>query len=70
MGAGDKVVRPVLMARLTLRELKRTLHPRAILPVKLGGHVVPEHTLRDVQVFMLFYLLTLCGTATVVAFRQ
>ena len=51
------------------RELKRTLHPRAILPVKLGGQVVPEHTLREVQVFMLFYLLTFSvGTATVVAF--
>ena len=66
---GPKVVRHVLMARLTLRELKRTLHPRAILPVKLGGRVVPEDTLRDVQVFMLFYLLTFAiGTATVVAF--
>jgi trk system potassium uptake protein TrkH len=65
---GPKVVRHVLMARLTLRELKRTLHPRGILPVKLGGRVVPEHTLRDVQVFMLFYLLTFAvGTAIVVA---
>jgi trk system potassium uptake protein TrkH len=65
---GPKVVRHVLMARLTLRELKRTLHPRAVLPVKLGGRVVPEHTLRDVQVFMLFYLLTFAvGAAVVVA---
>ena len=65
---GPKVVRHLLMARLTFRELKRTLHPRAILPVKLGGRVVPEHTLRDVQVFMLFYLLTFAaGTAILVA---
>jgi trk system potassium uptake protein TrkH len=65
---GPKVVRHILMARFTIRELKRTLHPRAILPVKLGGRVVPEHTLRDVQVFMLFYLLTFAvGTAIVVA---
>jgi trk system potassium uptake protein TrkH len=57
------------MARLTFRELKRTLHPRAILPVKLGGRVVPEDTLREVQIFMLFYLLTFAvGTALVVAF--
>jgi trk system potassium uptake protein TrkH len=64
---GPKVVRHVLMARFTLRELKRTLHPRAVLPVKLGGRVVPEHILRDVQVFMLFYLLTFAvGTAVVV----
>lgn len=66
---GPKVVRHVLMARFTLRELKRTLHPRAVLPVKLGGRVVPEHILRDVQVFMLFYLLTFAvGAAVVVIF--
>ena len=65
---GPKVVRHVLMARYTLRELKRTLHPRAVLPVKLGGRVVPESILRDVQVFMLFYLLTFAvGVAIVVA---
>ena len=65
---GPKVVRHVLMARLTLRELRRTLHPRGVLPVKLGDRVVPEHTLRDVQVFMLFYLLTFAvGTAIVIA---
>jgi trk system potassium uptake protein TrkH len=65
---GPKVVRHVLMARYTLRELKRTLHPRAVLPVMLGGRVVPESILRDVQVFVLFYLLTFAvGTAIVVA---
>jgi trk system potassium uptake protein TrkH len=63
---GPKVVRHLLMARFTLRELKRTLHPRAVLPVKLGGRVVPEHILRDVQVFMLFYLLTFAVGAAVV----
>ncbi|OFW12566.1 MAG: hypothetical protein A3F70_04130 [Acidobacteria bacterium RIFCSPLOWO2_12_FULL_67_14] len=63
---GPKVVRHILMARLTMRELKRTLHPRGVLPVKLGGHVVPEHTLRDVQVFMLFYMLAFAVGATVV----
>lgn len=63
---GPKVVRHVLMARFTLRELKRTLHPRAVLPVKLGGRVVPEHILRDVQVFVLFYLLTFAVGAAIV----
>jgi trk system potassium uptake protein TrkH len=65
---GPKVVRHVLMARFTIRELKRTLHPRAVLPVKLGGRVVPEHTLRDVQAFMLFYLLTFSVGASVIVF--
>jgi trk system potassium uptake protein TrkH len=66
---GPKVVRHILMARYTLRELKRTLHPHAVLPVKLGGRVVPEPVLRNVQVFMLFYLLTFAaGAAIVVGF--
>ena len=66
-GGGPKVVRHVLMARYTLRELRRMLHPRAVLPVKLGGRVVPEPILRDVLVFMLFYLLTFAvGAALVV----
>ncbi len=65
---GPKIVRHLLMARLTFRELTRTLHPRGVLPVKLGGRVVPEEILRDVQVFMLFYLLTFAvGAAIVVA---
>lgn len=64
---GPKVVRHVLLARYTLRELKRTLHPRAMLPVKLGGRVVADDVLRNVIVFMLFYVLTFAlGTAIVV----
>ena len=67
-GGGPKVVRHVLMARYTLRELTRVLHPRAVLPVKLGGRVVPEPILAAVQVFMLFYLLTFSvGVAVVIA---
>lgn len=63
---GPKVVRHVLMARYTLRELRRTLHPRAVLPVKLGERVVPDATMREVVVFMLFYILTFAIGATIV----
>jgi trk system potassium uptake protein TrkH len=63
---GPKVVRHLLMARLTFRELRRAMHPRAVLPVKLGGRVVPETILRDVQIFMLLYVLTFAVGATLV----
>ena len=56
-GGGPKVVRQVLIARYTLIELRRTLHPRGVLPVKLGGRVVPDDVMRGVLVFFLFYLL-------------
>ena len=54
---GPKVVRQLLIARYTLTELRRTVHPRGVLPVKLGGHVVPDDVMRGVLVFFLFYLL-------------
>jgi trk system potassium uptake protein TrkH len=54
---GPKVVRHVLIARYTLIELRRMIHPRGVLPVKLGGRVVPDDVMRGVLVFFLFYLL-------------
>ena len=65
-GGGPKVVRHVLLARYTLRELRRTLHPRAVLPVKLGGRVVPETVLQGVVVFFLFYMLTFAVCSAIV----
>lgn len=63
---GPKVVRHVLLAKFTLHELRRTLHPRAILPVKLGGRVVPAHVLQGVVVFFLFYMLTFAVASAIV----
>ena len=55
---GPKIVRHLLLARFTLQELRRTMHPRAILPVKLGGRVVAPQIVQGVIVFFLFYMLT------------
>jgi trk system potassium uptake protein TrkH len=65
-GGGPKVVRHVLLAKFTLQELRRTLHPRAVLPVKLGGRVVPPNIMQGVVVFFLFYMLTFALCAAVV----
>ena len=63
---GPKVLRHVLVGRSTLTELRRILHPRAVLPVKLRGKVVPEEIMRNVLVFFLFYILMFALCATVV----
>jgi trk system potassium uptake protein TrkH len=65
---GPKVVRQLLIARYTRMELRRIIHPRGVLPVKLGGRVVPDDVMRSVLVFLLFYLLVFAVcTAIVVA---
>ena len=63
---GPKVVRHLVLARYTLQALRRTLHPRAVLPVKLGGRVVSEEIVQAVVVFFLFYLLVFSICAGVV----
>ena len=63
---GPKVVRQILVARYSLLELRRTLHPRGVLPVKLGGRVVPEDVMREVLVFFLLYLAVFAVCTVVV----
>jgi len=65
-GGGPKVVRHVLLAKFTTQELRRMLHPRAVLPVKLGGRVVQPSVLQGVIVFFLFYLLTFAVCSIIV----
>ena len=63
---GPKVLRHMLMSRFTLVGLRRMLHPRAVLPVKLGSIVVPESVIRSVLLFFFFYILTFAVCVVVV----
>jgi len=54
-GGGIKLIRSILMIKLARRELMRIVHPRAVLPVTLGGAVVPGQVLFSVLAFMLIY---------------
>ena len=63
---GPKVLRHMLVGRFTLLELRRTLHPRGVLPVKLGGKVVPDEVIRSVLVFFLFYVLVFAVCTAIV----
>ena len=68
-GGGIKMVRVVIMVKQSLRELRRIVHPRAHIPVKLGGAVVDNNIVFAVLAFMLVYggtiiVLTLLQTAS------
>ena len=63
---GPKVLRHMLAGRFTRVELRRTFHPRGVMPVKLGGRVVPEVVIRSVLVFFVFYVATFAVCVAVV----
>ncbi len=56
-GGGIKVVRHLLLFKNGYYELKRLLHPRAIIPVRLNGKAVSSEIILNVQAFFILYIL-------------
>ncbi|NBB74070.1 MAG: TrkH family potassium uptake protein [Bacteroidetes bacterium] len=56
-GGGPKVVRHVLLFKNAVRELKQLVHPQAIIPMRLGGEVVPNDVMRNVLSFIVLYFM-------------
>src|SRR5690606_18656375 len=64
---GVKVVRWLIVVKHSVREVRRALHPRAVMPVRVGRRVVPEEVMRAVVAFLTLYLgLFAAGTLTLV----
>jgi len=60
---GVKVVRWLLIAKNTAREVRHALHPRAVLPVRVGKRTVPEDAVRAVAAFITLYVGLFAATA-------
>lgn len=56
-GGGMKVVRILLILKQGIREIKRLIHPSAIIPVKLAGRSVPDRVIEAVWGFFSVYLM-------------
>lgn len=54
---GIKLIRHLVFFKNSLLEFKRILHPRAIVPLKLNGKVVPARIMTHILVFLLLYLI-------------
>lgn len=68
-GGGLKVIRVLLLFKQGMREIKRLIHPYAVIPIKLGDKPVQEPVINAVWGFFasyvaLFALLMLCLMAT------
>lgn len=55
---GIKFIRHVVFFKNTLLEFKRLVHPRAIIPLKINGQIVPGKVVTHVIIFLLLYLMT------------
>ena len=53
---GIKWVRIAIFAKSARAELKRRIHPNAVIPVRFNGRTLPEQTTSNVMAFMFFYI--------------
>jgi len=54
-GGGIKMVRMLILFKQARREMTRTVHPRAVQPLRLGERVVESRMVFSVLAFMLMY---------------
>lgn len=55
-GGGLKVIRVLLLFKQGLREIKRLIHPNAIIPIKIGGRPLPDRIMDAVWGFFATYV--------------
>ena len=64
---GMKVIRIVIVFRTILADLLRSIHPRAVTPLKLGERVIPESTRVAVLGLFAAWILTFIVASLVIA---
>ena len=66
---GFKCIRWILLFKGAYRAMKQHIHPRAVLPIRLGGKVVPEDVVTGVWSFSIIFFLSLAiSTLSLCAF--
>lgn len=55
-GGGIKMIRWMILIRNTGREIKQIIHPKAILPVRIGDQAINQHIQRTVLSFFILYI--------------
>jgi trk system potassium uptake protein TrkH len=63
-GGGIKMFRTLLLVRQARRELKQLIHPSAVIPIRIGGHAIPDRVAYSVLAFIFLYF----GTSLVMTF--
>jgi len=56
-GGGMKAIRILLIFKQGFREVQRLIHPKAVIPVKLGRNPVPDRIIESVWGFFAVYVM-------------
>ncbi len=63
-----KMSRILVLSRMARREIQKVLHPRAVIPIRLGDKVVPEDVVKKIGVFFFAYISLFFFSSIVMTF--
>lgn len=66
-GGGIKFVRHILLFKNSFLELKRLIHPRAIIPIRFNERAVSQEIILNVQAFFMIYILLFVISSVILA---
>jgi trk system potassium uptake protein TrkH len=66
-GGGMKVIRLIIVAKHAMIELKKLIHPKAVIPLRVGKRVIPKEVVYSVIGFFLLYVLLFVFVSIVMA---
>ncbi|MCB2207369.1 MAG: TrkH family potassium uptake protein [Bacteroidetes bacterium] len=67
-GGGIKISRHLLLVKNSWVELKRAIHPQAVIPVKFNGKSVTQQIIFNVMAFFLLYMMIFATGVVVISF--
>jgi len=56
-GGGMKLVRVMVLVKFMYSEIARLLHPHAVVPVRIGGKVIPREVVTNVLGFFVLFMV-------------
>jgi trk system potassium uptake protein len=66
-GGGIKMLRAIILYEQVYRELKKLVHPKAAIPLKVGQHVVPNQVVFSVLAFFFIWTAVMVSGALLLA---
>jgi trk system potassium uptake protein TrkH len=66
-GGGPKIMRIVIMLKNSTQELKRMIHPNAVIPVRLNKEAVEERVVTNVLAFLAFYAIIAAASIAIMS---
>ncbi len=66
-GGGMKIIRSLVLIKYGLNEIKRLIHPNAVLPVRVGHRTIPREIVSNISGFFLIYMLLFIMAVIVMA---